>query len=383
MLLFLATAIHERKLSDEKARVEHKRFQLMMEAMKDTVYERDIPGGAMSWSARALTRFGYARGESFGRFRDFSTLVHEEDRAQLVDRQEEALREGRELWDAEFRMRRADGTYAHVHETGFIVRAPSGMATQMIGALDDVTDRHDADELNHRLAQASRLTAMGELAASIAHEINQPVAAVLGNVDAARMLLDSRRPDRDELRAILDDIRRDNLRTGDIVRHIRGLANKRGTQATSFDLNEMLESALDLVMPAAKRRGMAIYGAYGHVPRVTADPIHVQQVVLNLIFNAMDAMRDVPAKDRVMLVMSSREEDRMVHVAVRDRGHGIPPGLGERIFESFYTTKSDGMGLGLSIARSLVTAHGGSIWAKSNSDQGATFTFTIPASRAP
>ena len=382
-LLFLATAIRERKLSDEMARLEHKRFQLMMEAMKDTVYERDLSSGAMSWSARALTRFGYVRRDSGEHFGDFIALVHQDDHAQVVDRQEEALREGRELWDAEFRMRRADGTYAHVHETGFVVRDLSGTATQMIGALDDVTGRHDADELNHRLAQASRLTAMGELAASIAHEINQPVAAVLGNVDAARMMLDSQRLDRGELRAILDDIRRDNLRTGDIVRHIRGLANKRGTEKSSFDLNELLESVLALVMPAARRRGVAIYGAYGHVPHVTADPIHVQQVLLNLIFNAMDAMRDVPAKDRVMLVMSSRGEDHMVHVAVRDRGHGIPVGSSDRIFDSFYTTKSDGMGLGLSIARSLVTAHGGNIWAKNNSDQGATFTFTIPATRAP
>jgi two-component system, LuxR family, sensor kinase FixL len=292
-----------------------------------------------------------------------------------------ALAEGRTRWENEFRLRRADGLHAHVHEQGFIVRDSRGDARKMIAAIADVTERRDTEDLAHRLAQASRLTAMGEMAASIAHEINQPMSAILSNVDAAEMLLDAGVIEQDELRAILADIRSDDLRASEIVRHIRSLAKKQELESTTFDPNELVRSALRLAQASARGRHVAMHGIYGVVPPVHGDKIHVQQVVLNLIFNAMDAMREAAADDRVLVVQTTTAGSGIVKISVRDRGHGIRPEEFDRIFDSFYTTKADGLGLGLSIARSLIFAHGGRIWAENNSDRGAIFTFTLPVDR--
>jgi signal transduction histidine kinase len=266
-----------------------------------------------------------------------------------------------------------------VHEQGYIVRDSYGVAQQMIGALTDITERSESDDLSHRLAHAARLTAVGELAASIAHDINQPISAILSNVDAAEMLLDSADIDHAELRLILQDIRSDDLRASEVIRHIRGLANKRETEFEAFDANHLLSAVMRLVAPIARRRGMNVSAEYGELPLVRGDRIHVQQVLLNLMFNGMDAMNAAPKEMRSLCVATVvRGKDR-IEIMVTDHGHGIPAGHFEKIFESFFTTKREGMGLGLSIARSLVQAHGGRIWAENNPAGGATFHFTLPA----
>jgi two-component system, LuxR family, sensor kinase FixL len=378
-LLCLAAAIEERKGGVESLRLSDKRFQLVLEATRDTVYERDMETGTLWWSRDGPSHLGYARWDDLRNFTAFAEIIHPEDRERAIRHHENAARDGHPLWETEFRVRRADGSYAHVHEQGFIVRDRDGNAVQMIGTLADVTERHDTEELSQRLAHASRLTAMGELAASIAHEINQPMSAILNNVDAAELVLDAEGLERTELREILDDIRSDDLRASEIVRHIRNLANKRGVEFETFDLNQLMQSVQRLVIPAARRRGVTLRMAFGEIPPVHADSIHVQQVLLNLIFNGMDAMADLPVEERQLLAVSGLAQAGMVQVTVCDRGHGIAPGQLEKIFDSFYTTKSDGMGLGLSIARSLVHAHGGRIWAENNADRGATVGFTLPA----
>jgi two-component system sensor kinase FixL len=248
----------------------------------------------------------------------------------------------------------------------------------MIGALTDVTQSRATEELGHRLAQASRLTAMGELTASIAHEINQPLSAILNNVDAAEVLLDSGRLERAELREILNDIRNDDLRADEIIRHIRGLSNKRGLDAEVFDLNLVVQDAIRLVRETALRRGVRIQPAYGEFPEVRADRIHVKQVLLNLLFNAMDAMSSRANDDRALVITTTQAGTDKVRVSVCDCGHGIPEAHMGKIFDSFFTTKSDGMGLGLSISRTLVSANGGRIWAENNEGRGATVSFTLP-----
>jgi len=223
---------------------------------------------------------------------------------------------------------------------------------------------------------------MGELAASIAHEINQPMSAILSNVDSAEMILARRGSREPELGDILADIRADGLRASEVMRHIRGLASKRGADIETFDPNEVVRAVLRLVAPVAKRRGVPVSIALDNVPHVWCDRIHVQQVLLNLIFNAMDAMAETPPARRELFVEVFRAADGMVQIAVRDRGHGLSVSTQGRIFDSFFTTKRDGMGLGLSIARSLVQSHGGSIWATNNADGGgATFRFTLRADR--
>ena len=377
MLLCLAAALEERRDAERSLRASDRRFQLVLQATRDAVYEQEIATDAVSWSGSGLAHRGYTGSVSPRTFASLLDLVHPQDKARAMRARTAAINCGHALWECEFRLRRGDGSYAHIHEQGLIVRDDAGRAIQMIGALTDITERRDADELNQRLAHASRLTAMGELTASIAHEINQPMSAILSNIDAAEMLLDAGELDRRELGQILSDIRRDDLRASEIIRHIRGLANKRQTDAERFDVNELVRIVLRLVTPTVKRRGVTLDVELNRVPLIHADRIHVQQVLLNLLFNAMDAMSTTPEHDRAIRVVTSSVEPHTIEVRVSDRGHGIPGEDLDRIFDSFFTTKRNGMGLGLSIARSLVEAHGGRIWAENNADAGATFRFTL------
>jgi PAS domain S-box-containing protein len=376
-LLGLAAAIHERRGNDEWLRLSDKRFELVLQATRDAVYDRDLATGAMWWSHGGPGHFGYSRRDDLHHFESVAEAIHPEDRDRVLALQREAAAGAQAHWEAEFRLRRGDGHYVHVQEQGFLVRDSSGRAVRMIGAVADVTERHDMEELSHRLSHASRLTAMGELTASIAHEINQPMSAILANVDAAEMLLDAGRLDSGELRAILGDIRDDDLRAAEVIRHIRGLATKRVAEAEVFDATMLLASALRLVAPIARRRGVEVRGDFEAMPPVRGDRIHLQQVVLNLLFNAMDAMEDAAAESRRVDVVARAGTPGMAEIAIVDRGHGIPAGWEEKIFDRFYTTKLDGLGLGLSIARSLVVANGGRIWAQSSAS-GATLRFTIP-----
>ena len=233
------------------------------------------------------------------------------------------------------------------------------------------------DLMRYRLNHASRLAVMGEMAASIAHEVNQPMSAILGNVEAAQALLQAGSLDERKLRPILEDIREDNLRAVDIVRHIRNLARHRPPEMREFDLAEQVRAVLSLGAPLARHRGIALDNRCDERLMVRGDPIHVQQVLANLVLNAMDAMEATPHEDR-RLEVDVRPDGASARVSVRDRGHGIADSQLEQIFESFFTTKHEGTGLGLSISRSLVTAQGGRIWAQNHPGGGAIVCFTMP-----
>ena len=376
-LLCLAAALHARRAAEHALRESDRRFQVVLEATRDSIYEHDLASGSMWWNRDGLSELGYGRDEQPS-FEGWSALIHPDDRWRALEAPGRAMDAGQPFWDVEFRVRRRDGEYAQVHEQGFIVRQPDGRAAKHICALTDVTERRAGDELRLRLEHASRLIAMGELAASIAHEINQPIASILTNVEAARVLLDRDKLGDTEMRAILDDIRDDDLRAAETMRHIRDLANKREIAFAPFDANELIHALAKLVGPLARRRGMSVHLGCDDIPMVRGDRLHVHQVLLNLVLNAMDAMADSPPSTRHVRISSRRVPGDFVEIAVRDAGHGIAAGNGARIFESFFTTKEDGMGLGLSIARSIVRAHGGEIVAENNAGGGATVRFTLP-----
>ena len=382
-ILCIAAALAERSRTEQLLRASDRRFRLVLSATRDAVYEHDLSNDAMSWSGHGLMPFGYTLADGSKDFAAHLALVHPDD-AERARRARTAAIEGAEqVWKSEFRLRRADGSYAHVQEQGFIVRDRAGEALQMVGALTDITERRDADELSQRLAHASRLTAMGELAASIAHEINQPLCAILSNVGTAEILLEAGDRGSTHLRQILRDIRDDDLRASEVIRHIRALANKRDVEIERFELNQLVEVVLRLVVPTMRKRGVSLRTRYGEPVDVHADRIHVQQVLLNLIFNSMDAMAASPEHGRIVTVSTSRADDGAALVRVHDCGHGIAADDLPRLFDSFFTTKKDGMGLGLSIARSLVEIHGGTIWAENNAEGGATFCFTLQVERPP
>ena len=211
------------------------------------------------------------------------------------------------------------------------------------------------------LAHASRLATVGELTASIAHQINQPLGAILSNADAAEMLLDTTPPPLDEVRQILADIRRDDERAHGVVQGMRALLRRREFEVQPLDLNEAITQVVQVLDGEARRLGVTLRTELADgLPPIRGDRVHLQQVVLNLVMNGIDAAGDGAPSDRRVAVRSAKNEAGDVEVSVSDTGRGIPQPQLHHIFESFVTTKKDGLGLGLSIARSLVELHGGS-----------------------
>lgn len=239
--------------------------------------------------------------------------------------------------------------------------------------------RGDSQRQYADITHAARLALAGEISASIAHEVTQPLSAILSNVETAETLLRKPTPDLPAVLEILEDVRKDDLRAHGIVRKLRVLLRKRELQFEHVDVNALASNVLTLVLPDALRRNVIIHTSLDPaLPKVPADPVHLQQVLLNLIINAMDAMDDMPAAARWLEVRTERCDAEYIQVAVADNGRGLGASRLDQLFESFFTTKPDGMGLGLSVARSIVTMHGGAIWAENSERGGATFLFTLP-----
>jgi signal transduction histidine kinase len=229
-----------------------------------------------------------------------------------------------------------------------------------------------------QLAHASRVALAGELTGAIAHEINQPLGAILANAEAAELILASGSDRRDKLQEILADIRRDDLRASEVIRRLRGLLAKHEVEHRSFDINDALRDAESILGSEAKRRRVAIIVRQLATPAtIVGDQVQIQQVLINLLLNAMDAVSGLP-EDRRTIVLSVESIRDKVAVAVHDRGRGIAPVDLPKVFESFFSTKTTGMGLGLSVANSLVRAHGGRIWAESDPGEGTVFHLELP-----
>lgn len=246
--------------------------------------------------------------------------------------------------------------------------------------------QRDARQLKSQDTHAGRLALVGEIAGSIAHEISQPLSAILTNADAADNLLNQPQPPLDEIRRMLADIRRDDLRANDIVRHLHSLLKRRELHTTMIDLNEVAATALTLMQPVARKRLVTMRSSFDpSLPPIHGDAIHLEQVILNLMMNAMDAMganTATGAGERVLDISTSRYDKDSAAITVTDTGPGIAAHYRRRIFDSFFSTKQEGMGLGLAIARTIVHAHGGKIWQEGTSAGGAAFKFTIPLQAA-
>jgi C4-dicarboxylate-specific signal transduction histidine kinase len=248
----------------------------------------------------------------------------------------------------------------------------------------DVTERKQAEEelraARLDLAHASRLALVGELMASIAHEINQPLTAVISNAGAGlrRLAAGASRDGATEFREIFSDIRDQGRLAADVIERLRALAHKQPLELQALDVNEVASDILRLVGGDARRRGVTLIAELApSLPVVDADRVCLQQVVLNLIMNAMDAMDLVEANPR-QLSVRTRRVDGAVEVAVSDTGGGIPADRLPKLFDAFFTTKKEGIGLGLAIARSIIEAHRGRIWAEDHRGRGATFRLTLP-----
>jgi C4-dicarboxylate-specific signal transduction histidine kinase len=233
-------------------------------------------------------------------------------------------------------------------------------------------------EAQAELAHVTRATTMGELTASIAHEINQPLAAVVANANACFRWLASPIPNLDEARDAISRIVRDGNRASDVIRRIRALIKKGDTEKTLLDINEVIQEVVSLTQSEIQKSGVVLkMNLAVDLPRILGDRIQLQQVILNLAINGIEAMNTVTDRPREMVIRSSAQESDKVLLAVQDSGIGLDAQNLEKIFDTFYTTKSQGMGMGLAISRSIVESHSGRLWAVPNDGPGATFQFTL------
>jgi signal transduction histidine kinase len=245
--------------------------------------------------------------------------------------------------------------------------------------------RQELEELRSELARAGRVTALGQLATALAHELSQPLGAILRNAEAAEIHLNSPAPDLQELREIVSDICKDDRRAGDVIEQMRALIKRRTLEMHPLPLSELVQDVVSLVHSDAIARHVALDCVVAPgLPLVAGDRVHLSQVLLNLIINGMDAIQSSPVSGgkRVVIEARSREEGK-VEVAVTDSGPGVPPEVMNKVFEPFYTTKSGGLGMGLPISRTIIEAHGGKLWAEAApSGRGLTFRFTLAEAQA-
>jgi len=263
-----------------------------------------------------------------------------------------------------------------------------GTAHQLLGSATDITERKRAelDSIRQRneLAHLSRMTMLGELAGSLAHELNQPLTAILANAQAAQRFLADDEPDVEQVREILQDIVMDDERAGEVIHRLREMLRKGQPRRQPLDVNALVQEILKLVRSDLIIRGVSVSADFEpDLPPILADRVQLQQVMLNLMINGAEAMSGEGAHGRTLLIRTDQDEAGSVRLSVRDEGAGIPAEAMTRLFEPFYTTKTNGLGLGLSICRSIITSHGGKIWAANNADRGATVNFSLPAHREP
>lgn len=247
----------------------------------------------------------------------------------------------------------------------------------------DIAERQQAQlemrRLQDEIAHVGRVSMMGQLASSLAHEINQPLGAILRNAEAAELFLESNTPDLEEIRTILADIRADDQRAGSVIDRMRSLLKRHVLDTQPLDLNELVGDVAQLARPdAATRQVKLAVKVPSELPAVRGDRVHLQQVLLNLIVNGMDAMNGASPGHRHVTVSAREGAAQTVEVAVTDTGHGIATEKLAHVFDPFFTTKADGMGMGLPISRTIVESHGGRLWVENNNGTGATFRFTLP-----
>jgi signal transduction histidine kinase len=269
------------------------------------------------------------------------------------------------------------------HLAGAATRSATGQAVRTYGVVRDVTQQRLAEqealELRGNLTHAGRVTLLGQLASALAHELNQPLGAILRNAEAAAIMLQASAPDLLELRAIINDILSDDTRAGCVIDRLRSLLKRRNVETQPIDLPNMIGEVLTLINADAATRHVRIaFPATPDLPMVMGDRVHLQQVLLNLLMNAMDALDATPPDQRAIQLSANRVGPYTVEVRVTDNGPGISGESMERLFEPFFTTKSNGLGLGLPVSKTIIEAHKGCLWAEHGPAGGACFCFTVP-----
>jgi PAS domain S-box-containing protein len=328
--------------------------------------------------------FGFDPEAGPGSLQTFSQRVHPDDLHRVMEVWERAIREGAD-YELDFRVVLPEGIVKHIHTEAHPVFNPSGDLIEFIGTSIDVTERKRAEEerekLRHAeadLAHVSRVTTMGELSASLAHEIKQPIAAAITDANTCLRWLARDEPDLEEARAAAMRVVKDATRASEIVSHVRLLFKKGVSERELVDVNEVIREMIVLLRNEITRYSIAVRTELAQdLPQIVGDRVQLQQVMMNLIMNSIDAMREAEGT-RELAIKSQPAENGRLMVSVSDTGLGLPPHQADQIFNAFFTTKVHGTGMGLPISRSIVESHEGRLWAACNSPRGAIFCFTLP-----
>jgi PAS domain S-box-containing protein len=376
----------QRALREARERAEHKRAEEtlreqadLLNLTHDAIFVRDLSGVITYWNRGAEALYGWTAEQAKGTLaRELLKTVSSVPRELIMG---ELLSRGR--WEGELGRTRMDGTQVVVSSRWSLQCDARGTPVAALETDNNITERKRAEEERERLreleadlARISRVSMMGELAASLGHEITQPIAAAAMNARACLRWLQREPPAIGEARQSVSRIVNDVDRAAGIIDRNRSLYRRGALQRDPLDLNEIIREMVVLLHDAAHRHSISIRtNLDARLPTTAADRVQVQQVLMNLMLNGIEAMKDQSGE---LTVMSKRTEDGRLSISVSDSGIGLPSGEPERIFEAFFTTKPQGTGMGLSISRRIIESHGGRLWATANAGRGATFQFTLP-----
>jgi PAS domain S-box-containing protein len=385
-LLTLAGVMEEQRGAAALVRQSEETLQLALSAAQLGTWDWDLRTNRAEWSHNASKIFGISDSDRLMSMDRFATFVHPDDR-ESVARIVRTSIEKCAPFEVEFRIVRPDGMLRWVLSKGRPVCDEAGVATRMIGVKVDITERKlaEGEAENHRreLAHLGRVALVGELSGTLAHELNQPLAAILANARAGQRFLAHDPPDLQQLDEILGAIVDDDRRAGDVIRRLRSLLKKDDGKREWLDVNAIVNDVVGIAHSDLVLREISISQALEPgLPRIVGDPVQLQQVMLNLVFNACDAMQTTAVGMRRLSLTTAPADGDGVRVTVSDTGTGVRPDHVERIFEPFVTSKPQGLGLGLAICRSIVSAHEGRLWVENNQERGASFHLILPVSAA-
>ena len=341
-------------------------------------------GQVRYWSEECYRVMGFEPHDGPTQLETFLERVHPDDRARVRDIADRALRE-KIHYEHDYRIVHPDGSIRNIHTIGHPVLSPSGDIVEFVGTVMDVTERRQAEQERERLRRAlenlahvNRVTMMGELTASLAHEVNQPIAAAMTDAKTCIRWLMRDHPDLEEAREAASRTVKDVTRAGEIINRVRLIFKKGTSQWEPVDVNETILEMVTLLSNEAARYSVSIRTELAEeLPQVVGDRVQLQQVMMNLMINGIDAMNEVGVA-RILTIKSRRAKDGQLVVSVSDTGVGLPAEEAGKIFDPFFTTKVDGTGMGLRISRSIIESHGGRLWADQPSSHGASFYFTLP-----
>jgi PAS domain S-box-containing protein len=384
----------ELKESETRLRLSEERLKLAIDAASLGIWDWDVEQNQLVWDDSMYRLYDARKQEFSGAFDAWSKCLVPEDVTRAKEDVEAALRGDREYF-SDFKVQRADGAIRIIRGVALIIRNADGKPVRMVGINRDVTDLIEAERERVRaneavqqaqaeLAQVARLTTMGELAASIAHEISQPLAAVVNYGNGALRWLAQGPPNIEETRAALKGIVEAGNRVVEVIERIRELLRHRKPEYVALDINQAIRDVLALTASALRSRSVTVHAILpADLPLALGDRVQLQQVIMNLTMNGADAMNSVADQPRVLEVESRVNDEGSIQVTIRDSGTGIEEAIRDRIFDPLFTTKPTGMGMGLSICRRIIEAHGGRLWASPGTPHGTEFQFTIPASNRP